>query len=106
MENLDFSNAYDIANGSKGIIRLYVSNLHTYEYYECKVIKNYYMGEHFIHNFKLKVINVLKGNNKNVGDIISRNGKQLYNNYHETKKANWFCRDTKHKQKMSLVGGI
>lgn len=98
LEDLDFHNADDIANGSKGIYRLYITKQHKYEYYLCEVIKNNYIGK-CNHNFKLKVMEILNGNRKNVGDIISKNGKQLYRNYHELRKANKFCRYSKHKQK-------
>lgn len=41
-DNLDYTNADDIANGSKGIFRLYIYNKTTkkwrYEYYLCKYL--------------------------------------------------------------------
>lgn len=112
-DNLDYTNADDIANGSKGIFRLYIYNKTTkkwrYEYYLCKVIENTYLGKLCNHNFKLEIVQVLNGNKKVVGDIISRNGKQLYKNYYEIRKANKYCRFYKHKQKYNysvMIGVI
>lgn len=112
-EKLSYNNADDIANGSKGIFRLYVYNKTTkkyrYEYYLCKIVANRYLGKLCNHNFKLEVVQVLNGTNKFVGDIISRNGKQLYTNYYEIRKANSYCRYYKHKQKYNysvMIGVI
>ena len=45
-DELDYNNSNDIANNSKGILRLYVYNTteksYRYEYYFIKVIKNKY----------------------------------------------------------------
>ena len=47
-DDLNFENATDLANGSKGILRLYVYNIteksYRYEYYFIKVVKNSYFG--------------------------------------------------------------
>ena len=106
-DELDYNNSNDIANNSKGILRLYVYNTteksYRYEYYFIKVIKNKYFGNLCNHTFKMEVLQVLKGNHRQVGDIITKNGKILYHNYFEIRKANVFCRNCKHKQKYQKI---
>lgn len=106
-DELDYNNSNDIANNSKGILRLYVYNTteksYRYEYYFIKVIKNKYFGNLCNHTFKMEVLQVLKGNHRQVGDIITKNGKILYHNYFEIRKANTFCRNCKHKQKYQKI---
>ena len=102
-DDLDFSNATDISNNSKGILRLYIYNESTkkyrYEYYFVKILKNRYFGTSHHHTFKMEVLQVLKGNYRQVGDIINKNGKMLYKNYFEIKKANAYYRYIKHTKK-------
>ena len=102
-DELDYNNSNDIANNSKGILRLYVYNTteksYRYEYYFIKVIKNKYFGNLCNHTFKMEVLQVLKGNYRQVGDIINKNGKMLYKNYFEIRKANTFYRNIKHSKK-------
>ena len=109
-EKIDFQNAEDIANGSLGVVRVCVYNTtikkYRYEYYLCKVIKNNYIvkkGQYNHHFFRLEVVQVLNGKKKNVGDIFTRNGKQLYKNYHELRQAKYVCRNAKHKQKFDIL---
>ena len=106
-DELNYSNAKDIANNSKGILRLYVYNITTksyrYEYYFVKVVKNGYFGEKHNHTFKLEVLQVLNGKHRNVGDIINKNGKVLYHNYFEIRRANVYNRNCKHKQKYQFL---
>ena len=94
-DDLDFSNATDISNNSKGILRLYIYNESTkkyrYEYYFVKILKNRYFGTSHHHTFKMEVLQV--------GDIINKNGKMLYKNYFEIKKANAYYRYIKHTKK-------
>lgn len=104
LKELNYRNADDIANGSKGIYRLYVYN-HTkreyrYEYYLCRVVQNKYLG---YHQFSLKVEKVLNGTKKVVGNIINTNGRQLYRNYYEMEKAKEYCRYCKHIEKMKML---
>lgn len=106
-DDLNFENACDIANNSKGILRLYVYNIteksYRYEYYFIKVVKNSYFGNKCNHTFKMQVLQVLKGNHRQVGDIITKNGRILYHNYFEIRKANKYCRYSKHKQKRNFL---
>lgn len=112
-EKLDFTMASDIANGSIGILKMMIYNKtekkYRYEYYLCKIIKNFYTrrnGKYNNHFFKLEIMQRLNGTNKNVGDIVSRSGKDLYKNYYETKKANSYCRYAKHRNRSKLLLGI
>ena len=102
-DELEFGNSNDISNNSKGILRLYIYNDNTkqyrYEYYFVKIIANRYFGVSHHHTFRLEILQVLNGNFKKVGDIINKNGKLLYKNYFEIKKASYFYRDIKHKKR-------
>lgn len=106
-DDLNFENADDIANNSKGILRLYVYNIteksYRYEYYFIKVVKNSYFGNKCNHTFKMEVLQVLKGNHRKVGDIITKNGRILYHNYFEIRKASKYNRFSKHNQKYNFM---
>ena len=103
MQHLIGGISTDISNNSKGILRLYIYNESTkkyrYEYYFVKILKNRYFGTSHHHTFKMEVLQVLKGNYRQVGDIINKNGKMLYKNYFEIKKANAYYRYIKHTKK-------
>lgn len=107
-EKLDFENADDLANGSKGIMRLYVYNMekkeYRYEYYFVKIVKNGYYGKLCNHTFKMQILQVLNGKHRQVGDIITKNGKILYHNYFEIRKATTYNRSCKHRQKRQFLG--
>ena len=106
LQDLNYNNAVDIANGSIGILRYMIYNKeqkkYRYEYYKVKVVGNKYFGTLLNHTFRVEVLEVLNGTKRFVGDIITRNGKQLYKNYHETRQASYYCRNEKHRQKQKL----
>lgn len=89
MKDFKVSNTGNLAEGCTGILQLPIftgsfknAKFDHNEYYKINVIDSSYSeNDNNKHWFKCEVVEVLEGDNKKVGDIFRKQGKNFYSNF-------------------------